>query len=275
MNGCAAPATLAHCGDHVMKHQFAMDGRPGGPPHDLAREQVEDHGEVEPALPRPDVRNVGRPCDVGSGDRELSREQIGDQHGWLANQPTPSTVAVQRAHPTHSHWPRHALLAARLARFPQVEEHSRRAVHTLTRRVRCADEAKELIVLDRPGRLRPLEPIVIAAGSNPEDAARHLRRELLTMVLDEGILRADTSCLDGRGNGPLLVLVLDARSLDQRLGTPRLHVWSMDNHSILIQMMFLLGTVSKVGRRSDIAAAGSATMPKFEGTRPAQAERAS
>jgi len=50
------PSTDGH--QDGIEHELAVDGGSSGPAHDLAREQVHDDREVEPALPGP---NVGEP----------------------------------------------------------------------------------------------------------------------------------------------------------------------------------------------------------------------
>lgn len=90
-------------------------------------------------------------------------------YGWSADGRLLGTSATL----VLAHQALDAVFAARLARFPQVEEHPRRAVDALARRERGADEAQELCVLDGPVRLWLPQPLIAAAG-------RHARTRLIT-----------------------------------------------------------------------------------------------
>lgn len=48
-----------------IEHELAVNRRAGRPPHDPAREQIHDDGQVEPSLPRADVGYIGDPGLVG------------------------------------------------------------------------------------------------------------------------------------------------------------------------------------------------------------------
>ena len=119
----------------------------GGPPHDPAREQIHDDGQVEPALPRADVGDVGDPGGVWPRGGELSLQEIRDQHRGLADGPASRPIAMQRAKIGLAHQPRDAMLAAGLARFTQIEEHARSAVDAMARDERCANQAKQSGIL--------------------------------------------------------------------------------------------------------------------------------
>ena len=49
-----------------------MNRRLDGPAYDLAREQVQDDGQIEPSLPGTDVGDVRHPRLVGLEHRELT-----------------------------------------------------------------------------------------------------------------------------------------------------------------------------------------------------------
>jgi hypothetical protein len=48
------------------------------PSNDLSREEIHDHGQIEPALPRANVSDVGDPHRVGPEDVEIPLEKIGN-----------------------------------------------------------------------------------------------------------------------------------------------------------------------------------------------------
>jgi hypothetical protein len=57
------PATYGH--QHRIENKLAMNGGLSGPADDEAREQIHDDGQIEPSLPRADVRGVGDPAALG------------------------------------------------------------------------------------------------------------------------------------------------------------------------------------------------------------------
>ena len=89
----------------------------GGPADDHAREQIHDDGQIQPALPRPDVGDVGHPGLVGRRGGELSLQEIRDQDRRLTDRSAPRAIAVQRAKTGFAHEPRDAMLAAGLSRL--------------------------------------------------------------------------------------------------------------------------------------------------------------
>ena len=94
-----------------------MNRGPGGPPHDQTREEVHNDGQVEPALPRPNVGDVGHPGRVGPRGGELSLQEIRDQDRWLTDCPTPRAIPMQRTQIGFAHQPSDAMLAAALSGF--------------------------------------------------------------------------------------------------------------------------------------------------------------
>jgi hypothetical protein len=68
-----SPRSASTHGHHQrVEHKLTVDRRARRPADDLAREQIHDDGQVQPALPRPKVSNVRHPCLVGACHRELS-----------------------------------------------------------------------------------------------------------------------------------------------------------------------------------------------------------
>jgi hypothetical protein len=51
----ARSSSSPHRHQHGIEHELSVNGGPSSPSHDHAREQIHDDGQVEPALPRPNV----------------------------------------------------------------------------------------------------------------------------------------------------------------------------------------------------------------------------
>src|SRR6185295_10464199 len=58
MNHRTAGVSPPHGHQHCVEHELTVNGRPRRPADDLAREQIHDDGEVEPALPGPNVGDI-------------------------------------------------------------------------------------------------------------------------------------------------------------------------------------------------------------------------
>ena len=164
----------------------------GGPADDHAREQIHDDGQVEPALPRPNVGDIGHPGLVWPRHGELSLQEIRDQDRRLADRPAPRAIAMQRAQIGLAHQPRDAMLAAGLSGFTQIEEDARSAVDAVTRDERRANQAKQPGILLRAVRDRLLQPFVVAARGHAEDATHRLHAVPVSMRLDEFVRRANS-----------------------------------------------------------------------------------
>src|SRR5215213_3102783 len=68
-----------------LKSQFLVQSLTHRPADHPPREQIEDHGEVEPALTRPDVRDIGVPFLVRTVRREVLLDQVGsDRKSMMA-----------------------------------------------------------------------------------------------------------------------------------------------------------------------------------------------
>src|SRR5678816_212677 len=113
----ASPADSHH---HRVEHEFAVNGGSSRPADDLAREQIHDDGQVEPALPRPNVGDIRDPGFVSPRHGELPLQEIGDEDGWLTYRPAPGSIAVQGAQVIYAHQPGDAVLTTRLAGLAQV-----------------------------------------------------------------------------------------------------------------------------------------------------------
>src|SRR5215470_17134073 len=91
-----------------VEDELAVDRRPAGPAHDLAREEIHNDGQIEPPFPRPKVRDVRDPRLVRARDRELALQQIRNQDGRFADRPAPGAVPVEGTQPILPHETHHS-----------------------------------------------------------------------------------------------------------------------------------------------------------------------
>src|SRR4051812_14424012 len=122
MNHGAARTPSAYGHQHGVEHQLAVNRRTGRPADDLAREEIHDDGEIEPALPRPNIGDIRHPGCVRPRDGETPLQQVGDQDGGFADRPAPDAIAMERPQIVLAHEACDAMLAAGLSRLAQVEE---------------------------------------------------------------------------------------------------------------------------------------------------------
>ena len=148
----AARPSLTHGHEHGIEHEFSTNRRSRVPADNLAREQVHDDGQVEPALPRPNVSNIRHPGLVAASHRELTLQEVGNQYRGLPDCPTPNAIAVKGAQPGLTHEACDAMFAARLAGFAQTEEDARGTVDAVTRDERRPDQTQEPRPLVRDSR---------------------------------------------------------------------------------------------------------------------------
>lgn len=80
-----------------------------------------------------------------------------------------------------------AVLAARLARFTQIEEDSQRAIDAVTGLVRRAHYAKQPCPFEGANRYGLMQPLVIPARSHIEDSSHCLDRVFSRVCFDEFI----------------------------------------------------------------------------------------
>lgn len=68
---------------HVQRvqRQPCVDSTAHGPAHDQTREQVKYDCQVQPALVRADVRDIGHPGLIGRGHLELALQMVGRHDG--------------------------------------------------------------------------------------------------------------------------------------------------------------------------------------------------
>src|SRR5713101_1933758 len=143
MNHSAARMSPTHGHQYRVEYEFAVDGRSSRPTDDLAREQIHDDGQVEPALPRPNVGDIRDPGLVSPRHRKLPLQEVGDQDGWLADWPAPCSIAVQGAQAIHTHQPCDAVLATGFAGLAQIQEDAGGSVDTLALSERRPNQSEQ------------------------------------------------------------------------------------------------------------------------------------
>lgn len=80
-------------------------------------------------------------------------------------------IAMERSNPVDSHQPRDAVLAAGFPSFPEVKKHPRRPVNSMARLKRRADQPQQSRILLRTIRYGLLNPRVVAAWRDTQQAA--------------------------------------------------------------------------------------------------------
>ena len=92
MNDRFARSPPGHSHQQRVKDKFAGYCRSCRSSNNLSREQIQNHGEVEPALPGANVRYVRLPSLVRSRDFEIVLRDVWDQHEWLGCGVLPGSI---------------------------------------------------------------------------------------------------------------------------------------------------------------------------------------
>ena len=82
---CSARLPSTHSHQDGIEHELAMDGRASRPTDDSSRVQIQDHRQIQPALPGADIRYISDPNDFRLADRKLALSTFGiSTEGLLA-----------------------------------------------------------------------------------------------------------------------------------------------------------------------------------------------
>jgi hypothetical protein len=143
-----------------------------GPADDLAAVNVEDNGQVQPALVDPDVRDVAEPELIRSRRGELPLDQV-----LGLDRPTrhrrPSEAPWWRSDQAgSSHQPSHPFARDPPALGTEVGVGTRRAVRAATPLVHGSDLLDQGAIGPGASRRPAMPPGVVAAGRHPQHAAR-------------------------------------------------------------------------------------------------------
>jgi hypothetical protein len=145
---CHGERSDGEFGTHVIAH---------GPTNHLAGEQVEDHGQVEPALAGRNVGDIGQPDLIGLvGDKVLIQQvcrhregmlAVGCAHAIAARRPSPETVLA--------HDPLDPLAADGLTLGSQFGVDARRSVSFLVLCMNPPDIGQQIAIGDLARAVRP------------------------------------------------------------------------------------------------------------------------
>lgn len=180
-----------------------MDGLACGPADHFAGEQVQYDGQVEPALPGPDIRDVSDPDTVGLRNVKIALDEVRDQLRCLATcDVTSGPVTAFRSHTVLFHQPRNTMFATRFTGLSKIEKDAWRAVYTLALFERRSDQAEQAPVFASPIRDWLAEPRVVAARRNIQQAAHRLNAVLILVGFDELVLSPNGAGLGFLGHLP-------------------------------------------------------------------------
>ncbi len=158
----------------------------GRPANDAAGEQVDDDGQVQPALLCPDVGDVGAPFFVRARRREILIKQVRRHRPGVVTVRGPlEPPLLPRPQPILTHQARRPTAANMQAIVAQVARHARAAVGTV-RQCKGRPNMRQqhhVLVLAAAGRA-PL-PGEVATLTDAKDAAETVHGELLLRLVDE------------------------------------------------------------------------------------------
>lgn len=175
-----------------IEHQSSVDATAHGPPHHLAREQIDHDGQVQPALMGTDVGDVGDPTLVRLGRRELAQQVVWRNHGRLANAHAGSASIVGlRAQPFELEQSCHTMLAAALTQIAHVQRQLAIAVHTATLEPSLLEQARQPQIVLGSWAVWLSPPGVVAAGVHLYHLAHAPHAVLMLVALDECVLHPD------------------------------------------------------------------------------------
>ena len=97
------------------QNQVGRDGVSHAPSNDLPGEQIDNHGHVEPALSRVDVRYIRDPYAIRSRCGEILLQLVRRDNGWL-REPIPwVAISPMSPDPIAPHELRYSILATAFA----------------------------------------------------------------------------------------------------------------------------------------------------------------
>src|SRR5438094_6373288 len=164
-----------------------------GPADDPARVQIEEHRQVQPARAGRNGREVAGPDPIGRWHREAGLQPVRRRRGelmMLDEDAEPPGAAGDEA--MQASQPRDAMAPTadprRREGVPQL--HGSIALPGLS--VQLAHLLHQDTVRSSPPALRPSSPGIVAAAAHLQHPAHPPDRELLDMVVDEGISQAES-----------------------------------------------------------------------------------
>src|SRR5260370_27876796 len=180
-----------------VRHQLRAHVWLHRPAHHLTAEQVEDDGQKQPTLVRPDVRDVRSPDLIGTRGREVSLQQVRcDRQAVVAVCRDLEPAFGLRLDAVQLHEPLDTILADTNALGHQLLPHARPAVLAFGFSMHCLDVHQQSVVADAWARSVSIDitrlPPVVTAGADTQHLAGQGHRPLSAVKLDPGVLHADT-----------------------------------------------------------------------------------
>lgn len=151
-----SPRSLPLGGHHQSRRrQFGPHVLAYGPADDLASGEIEDGGQVEPALAGGQIGDIGEPDRVGHRSRELLFEEVGRNRQVVAaiSRARPEPTPCQSPDTVLAHQALHPPATDRSAVRAQGRMHPRRAIAPMMPSMETPDVIEELTVRHRPGAL--------------------------------------------------------------------------------------------------------------------------
>src|SRR6266516_140903 len=175
--------------------QYLVAMRIHGPTDHQARKDVEHDRQIQPALHRPDRRDIGHPLRIGGSRRKLAVEQVGCH--WLlvlAVGRSGAMPAWLRTQSTLAHEPGHTLAPAVL---PFGLQHCVNAWTAVDLPIGLIDAHNALpqpsiLLAAAAGRAQPPQPGIKPTHRHFQDAAHRLDRILLLMRSNKLVLHRDS-----------------------------------------------------------------------------------
>lgn len=157
------------------------------PTDDVAVEDVDDHAEVEPALTRAVLRDVGDPHAIGRVARELALDVIVVQLVRVSRAPA-SLAAVDALQAQQAHQARHTMPSNMLLELVmQLGMDAPGAVRPAAVIEDDLDDLAQRGVGDVPRGRGALPPGVVAAPGDPQEPGHQRHRVVRLLSLDEAI----------------------------------------------------------------------------------------
>jgi hypothetical protein len=199
-----------------IRHQLRAHVRLHRPAHHLTAEQVENDGQIQPTLVRPDVRDVRSPDLVGTRGREVSLQQVRcDRQPVVAIGRDLEPAFGLRLDAVQLHEPLDTILADTNALGQQLLPHARPAVLAFGFSVHGLDVHQQSVVADASARSVsiniPRLARVVTAGADTQHLAGKGHRLLSAVKLDPGVY------MDSPG------FANNASSLDARCQSARIY----------------------------------------------------
>ncbi len=176
-------------GDELRRHVGAHR-----PADHVAGEQIDDRRNIEPALCRPYVGEVGDPLAIGGWRFEASVEHVGSGHARRPFTPVGRQTPPSRSCPQGllAHQPFNPVQSARHAVRQHVVPHAPCSVGSVARNEACPHLGGQLFIAPATLAARSHEPGIKATQRDPERPAQPFRRPDPPVLRDEAEPHVDS-----------------------------------------------------------------------------------